>query len=51
MVCGDHDAGIPCSLQDVYENSTTVQECPVGFDYCMTDMHRDGNNNQDVFKR
>ena len=48
--CGDESAGIPCTVQQIYDPTIQPRACPSGKDYCMTDVY-DTNGNDMIYKR
>ncbi|XP_078334029.1 uncharacterized protein LOC144625721 [Crassostrea virginica] len=48
-VCGDYDSQFSCDTRSIYLGN--LQDCPVGADYCMTDIIHDGGTYPSTYKR
>ena len=49
--CGDLKNRIPCSKQEIYQNSTNHLKCSEDKPFCMTDIMQDATGRKDVYKR
>ena len=49
LVCVNGDINIPCDTRMIFLGDSV--ECPIGQDFCMTDIIHDDSNNEMIYKR